>query len=162
MLEFLKRLQPLFSSSPQNIEAEGESPIALLKSGYRRLCALARQLEIHAEKAPYPQVAARLRQMAAEKRASADRLRQSVLKFGTTLEETPCEVRSARNHWERVVQDLQDQKNLETKLFDQATLLAEETPELAELLRDIAASQHPHTDTLLDLVARADPQADQT
>ena len=162
MLEFLKNLCSLSRCGRQNGEAQRSDPLNVLKHSYRGLCALAMQLDDHAEKAPYPQVAARLRQMAAEKRAHAGRVRQTVLKLGMTLEETPGEVRSARNHWERVVQDLQDQKNLETKLFDQATLLAEETPELAELLRDIAASQHPHTDTLLDLIARADPQADQT
>ena len=162
MLELLKKLCSFSPCGRQNGEAERSDPLGLLKNSYRRLCILAKQLDEHAEKAPYPQAAARLRRMAAEKRANADRLRQSVLKLGTTLEETPGEARSARNHWERVAQDLQDQKNLETNLFDQATLLAEATPELAELLRDIAASQHTHTDTLLDLVARADPQADQT
>lgn len=162
MLEFLKNLCSLSRCSRQNGEAERSGPLDLLKNNYHRLCLLAQQLDEHAKKAPYPQAAVRLRQMAAEKRANAGRVRQSVLKLGTTLEDTPCEARSARNHWERVVQDLQDQKNLETNLFDQAILLAEETPELAELLRDIANSQHPHTDTLLDLVARADPQADQT
>ena len=162
MLEFLKWFCVFSRGDGQNGEAGQSDPLGLLKNSYLRLCVQVKQLAEHAEKAPYPQAAARLRQMAAEKRANADRLRQSVLKLGTTLEETPCEVRSGRNHWERVVQDLQDQKNLETKLFDQATLLAKETPDLAELLRDIAASQHPHTDILLDLVARADPQADQT
>lgn len=162
MLVFLKKVCSLSRWCRQNGDAERPEPSDLLKNSYHGLCLLAKQLDEHAEKAPYPQAATRLRQMAAEKRVNADRLRQSVLKLGATLEEIPGEVRSARNHWERVGQDLQDQKKVETMLFDQAALLAEKTPELAELLRDIAASQHPHTDALLDLVARADPQADQS
>ena len=162
MLEFLKNLCSLSRCGRQNGEAERSDPLDRLKNSYRGLCDLAKQLDEHAEKAPYPQVAARLRQMAAEKRANAGRVRQSILKLGAAVEESPREVKSAMNHWERVVQDLHDQKNLETKLFDQATLLTEETPELAELLRDIATAQHPHTDALLDLVARADPQAHQS
>ena len=162
MLEFLKKLCFLSGYGRQNGEAERSQPLDLLKNSYHRLCVLAKQLDDHAAKAPYPQVAGRLRQMAAEKRANAGRVRENILKLGAAVEECPREVKSAMNHWERVGQDLQDQKNLETNLFDQAALLAEETPELAELLREIAASQHPHTDALLDLVARADPQADQT
>jgi hypothetical protein len=162
MLEFLKRLCSLSRCGRQNGEAERSDPIDVVKRSYRRLCALARQLDDHAEKAPYPQFAARLRQMAAEKRASAGRLRERIVRLGAAVDEPSREVRSARNHWERVVQDLQDQKALETDFFDQATLLGDERPELAELLSEVAASQHPHTDTLLDLVARADPQANQT
>jgi rubrerythrin len=162
MLEFLKRLYSLSRCGPQNGESARSDPIDIVKRSYYRLCVLAKQLDDHAEKAPYPQVAARLRQMAVEKRASADRLRERIVRLGAALEETSGEIRSAKNHWERVVQDLQDQKSLEAKLFDETALLAEERPELAELLRDVAASQRPHTETLLDLVARADPQADQT
>jgi hypothetical protein len=158
MFEFLKRICPLSGCSWQN----GATPIDLLKNSYHRLCVLAKQLDDHAEKAPYPQVAARLRQMVAEKRASAGRLREKIASLGAAVDEPSRDVRSARNHWERVVLDLQDQKALETGLFDQATQLADERPELAQLLGEVAASQHPHTDTLLDLVARADPQANQT
>lgn len=162
MFEFLQRICPLSGCSWQNGETQRSDPIDLLKNSYHRLCVLAKQLDDHAEKAPYPQVAARLRQMAAEKRASAGRLRESIARLETAVDEPAREGRSARNHWERVVHDLQDQKALESSLFDQAMLLSEEKPEFAELLRAVAASQHPHTDTLLDLVARADPQAEQT
>lgn len=162
MREFLKKVCSLSRCGRQNGEARRSDPIDLLKQSYRRLCVLARQLDDHAEKAPYPQVAARLRQMAADKRASAGRLRERIVSTGTAVDEPSRELSSARNHWERVVQDLQHQKALESGLFDQATLLADDRPELARLLTEVAASQRPHTDALLDLVARADPQAEQT
>jgi hypothetical protein len=46
--------------------------------------------------------------------------------------------------------------------MEQAVLLADDTPDISDLLQRIVAAQLPHRETLLDLVARADPQADQS
>ncbi len=77
------------------------------------------------------------------------------------IDESQLNLRSGKNHWERMVQDLEDQKTLENKIVIQAASLADEAPELSDLLKGIKAGQLSHKDTLLDLVARADPQADQ-
>jgi hypothetical protein len=61
-----------------------------------------------------------------------------------------------------MVRDLEDQKAFETNLLDQAVSLASDAPEISNLLREIALAQVSHKETLLDLVARADPQADLT
>ena len=59
-----------------------------------------------------------------------------------------------------MVQDLQDQKALETSFFERTMRLADEAPEISDLLRKVVDAQLPHKEALLDLVARADPQAE--
>lgn len=152
----------LGSSSVQNGKSKTHGPIQILEESYRDLCSLSRQLCSHAERAPYPHVARRLRQMAEEARSSANFLRDKILSTGKRIEEISGDVKSGKNHWERMVQDLSDEKEIETRFLERAALMDEAAPEAAELLRQIAVSHRPHIDALLDLIARADPQAEQT
>jgi rubrerythrin len=156
----VKKVQRMLAA--QNGKSKPRDPLDILAETYQDLSTLAAQISDHAERAPYPHMAKRLRQMAAEKRASANLLRAKLDADGKTLEETPREIKSGQNHWERMAQDLNDQRSLETKLLERAALLNEKAPELAELLRQIAAAHRPHMAALQDLIARADPQADQT
>jgi len=163
VLELVKKITAVFNTAePQNGETRSVGPAEALRESYRQTSNLAEQINLHAEKAPYPHVAERLRQIAGEKRSNANRLREKILGLGGRLEEAPGDTKSAKNHWERMVRDLSDQKALENSLLERAALLVEQAPELAELLRDIVAAQRPHKETLLDLIARADPQAEQT
>jgi hypothetical protein len=133
-----------------------------LTSGYRDLRRLTEQIKAHAERAPYPHVAARLRQIASEKQRASGVLKEKILAMGYDFEEPHAAPRSGKNHWQRMVQDLEDQKSLEAFLLEHATLLADDAPEIGDLLSRIAADQGAHRDILLDLVARADPQAEQS
>lgn len=137
-------------------------PADALASGYRYLRRLTEQIKAHAERAPYPHVAARLRQIAAEKERAIGVLREKILGMAGDLQESRAAPKSGKNHWERMVQDLEDQKSLEAFLLERATLLADDAPEIGDLLSRIAADQTPHREILLDLVARADPQAEQS
>lgn len=163
MFDLLKKIQArLRPASVTNGKPEGLDSIGILKAGFQALRSLAEQIDSHAERAPYPHMAQRLRQMAAEKRLTANLLRDKILDLGGKLEELPLEVKSRKNHWERMVQDLNDQKALENSLLEQAAILAEEAPEICDLLREVAAAQLPHREALLDLIARSDPQAEQS
>ncbi|HEX9443737.1 MAG TPA: hypothetical protein VGA73_06435 [Candidatus Binatia bacterium] len=136
-------------------------PLEILKESRRDLVRLADQIARHAEKAPYPHMAAELRRMAGEKRASADLLGDKVPLAGPP-EESPLDLPSGKNHWERMAQDLNDQNALDNRLVERAARLRETAPELADRLERIAASDRRHAKLLMDLIARADPQADQT
>ena len=163
MFERLKKVVAILNSGePQNGGPKVIGPVDALKASYHQLITLAEQIDLHAEKAPYPHLAQQLRQIAAAKRSGADLLREKMLSLWARPEEKPLDLKSARNHWERMVQDLDDQKELETRFEERATVLAEEAPEIAELLRELVTSQSHHRVALLDLIARADPQADQT
>jgi hypothetical protein len=159
VIELFKRVREILM---RDGKSKSTDPVDILIESYRDLCSLAAQISRHAEKAPYPHVARLLRRIAQEKQSSADLLRDKLLGAGTRLEEAAFEIKSGKNHWERMAQDLNDHRMLDTRLLDRATLISEQAPETAELLRQIAASQRPHMEALLDLIARADPQANQT
>jgi len=76
--------------------------------------------------------------------------------------EPRADIKSGKNHWERMVLDLEDHREVETSLLDQAGRLAEQAPQVSDVLRKIVASEAEHKEALLDLIARADPQANQS
>ncbi|MGH7770505.1 MAG: hypothetical protein ACREQP_23885 [Candidatus Binatia bacterium] len=158
MIELFRKVREIL----RNGKSKSTEPADILIESYRDLCSLAAQISRHADKAPYPHVARLLRGISQEKRASADLLRDKLAGTGNKLEDIAFEIKTGKNHWERMTQDLNDHRALETRLLERAALINERAPETAELLRRIAASQRPHTDALLDLIARADPQAEQT
>ena len=149
-------------ASAKNGKGRLLGPADTLISGYRYLRRLTEQIKAHAERAPYPHVAERLRRIASEKQRAVGVLKEKILAMGYDFEEPHAAPKSGKNHWERMVQDLEDQKSLEAFLLERATLLADDAPEIGDLLSRIVADQGAHRDILLDLVARADPQAEQS
>ena len=159
--ELLEKLSGLLrTSSVRNGKRGARITVEILRADYHALWRLAEQIYTHAGKAPYPHVAMRLRRIASEKRHATSILKKKLLSLGGELEELPLDLKSGKNHWERMVHDLQDQKALESSFFEQTMLLADEAPEISELLRKIVDTQLPHKEALLDLAARADPQAE--
>ncbi|MBI2986850.1 MAG: ferritin-like domain-containing protein [Deltaproteobacteria bacterium] len=160
--ELWKKLNAILrQASTGNGKPQILDPAEILGTGYRDMRRLAEQITAHAERAPYPHVAERLRQIAFEKQRCATILKEKILGLGRELEESQLELKSGKNHWERMVQDLEDQKSLETFFSEQAARLVDEAAEIADLLKKVVAEQLPHKETLLDLVMRADPQAEQ-
>lgn len=163
MRELWKKLEVILRlPSATNGKPDALNPGEILKADCHDLRQLAEQIRTHAERAPYPHMAERLRQIALEKQKSAIILKEKILRLGCELEEHSPIIKSGKNHWERMVQDLEDHKALENSFLEQAVRLAEEAPEISALLREVVAAQLPHKEALLDLVARADPQADQS
>ncbi len=135
---------------------------SVLADAYRELARLANQLKLHAEKAPYPFVGERLRRMAAEKEKSTALLFDGIEQLGGRVAKFDSSIPSGRNHWERMLQDVEDQKRVEARLTDEVSRLALEAPDHSQLLRRLLEVERRHRATLLDLLARADPQAEQT
>jgi hypothetical protein len=136
--------------------------VEILKESYRDVSRLAAQVSNHAARAPYPGVAERLRRIAEEKQSSANLIRARLIAAHQTLGEVALDIKSAGNHWERMAQDLSDHTSLETRLLERAARLDERAPDAADLLREIVRSNNPHLKVFMDLIARADPQAQQT
>lgn len=149
-------------ASEKNGKSKLLDSIDILTAGYHDLRRLTEQIKTHAERAPYPHVAVRLRQMALEKEKTIGALREKLLSLGAHVGGPQAQPKSGKNHWERMVQDLEDQKGLEAFFLEQATRLVDGAPEIADLLSKVVADQSPHKEILLDLVARADPQAEQS
>ena len=115
--DLLKKLSAILRCAAAR-NGKSKATVEILKADYHDLRRLAEQISNHAEKAPYPHVTQRLRQIASEKRNSTSILKEKLLSLGGGLEEFPLDLKSGKNHWERMVQDLQDQKALETSFFE--------------------------------------------
>lgn len=159
-----ERLKALFRLKTQGDRTSStHDPVEILQLSYRDLLRLARQIDAHADQAPYPHVAELLRRMASEKRQRAESLSGKILSsLGGDTGDGDLEIRLGKNHWERVSIDIEDQRLLERQFLERASLLAEKAPEVNMLLREVVAAELPHKEIFLDLLARADPQANQT
>ena len=162
-LELLKKLRAILKPpSAGNGKPKLLDPVEILRVNCHDLLRLAEQIHAHAQTAPYPHVAQSLRQIALEKRKSANILRETIFNLGGRLDEPQLNLKSGKNHWERISQDIEDQRALESRFLQQSVRLAEEAPEISDLLKRIVAAEALHKEILMDLVMRADPQADQT
>jgi len=157
-----ENLKALFRLKTQGDRTSStHDPVEILQLSYRDLLRLARQIDVHADQAPYPHVAQLLRRMASEKRQRAETLKEKILSLGGDTGDGDPEIRLGKNHWERVSIDIEDQRLLERQFLERASLLAEKAPEVSSLLQQIVTAELPHREIFLDLLARADPQADQ-
>jgi hypothetical protein len=128
-----------------------------------RISQLAEQLETHAEQAPYPQVTERLRAIADEKRSTANLLKQiSGNPQGSSrgaLNRPPV---TGKNHWERLIRDLEEQRALDDFVARYQSTLIQQVPGTADLFDRIKTMHEAHRRSLLKMVAVADPQANQS
>lgn len=135
----------------------------LLVSLCERISQLAEQLEAHAEQAPYPQVTDRLRAIADEKRSIANLLKQfsgnAQGSIRGALNRPPV---AGKNHWERLICDLEDQRALDDFLARHQATLVQQVPGTADLFERIKTTHDAHRRSLLKMVAVADPQANQS
>ena len=138
-----------------------DTPMEGLALAYERISKLAKQIEAHAAGAPYPHVRRTLHGIATQKFDSAKNLRIVIEKLGEKPQVPAGEPKTGKNHWERLNLDLQDQIALDDFLFT-LELKAGETPEIAKMIGELRSSQRSHRQILLDLIAIADPQANQT
>ena len=128
---------------------------------YERISRLARQIEAHAAGAPYPHIRQALHGIATQKFDNVKELRILIEKLGEKPQVPAGEPKTGINHWDRLNLDLQDQIALDDFLFT-LELKAGETPKIAKVLGELRSSQRTHRRLLSDLIAIADPQANQT
>jgi hypothetical protein len=137
-------------------------PVAVLQLVHQRILQLANQIESHADLAPYPQVAERLRQIADEKRDSGKRLKGIIENLHGSIREELQLSAAGKNHWRRLIRDLEDQRALDDLLSRYEFTLTRQVPGVAAFLRELEHTHEAHTRSLTQLIAVADPQANQT
>jgi len=137
-------------------------PATVLQLIHQRILQLANQIESHAELAPYPYVAERLRQIADEKRNSGRGLKEIIENLHGSLREGSQLPATGKNHWQRLIRDLEDQRALDDLLSRCEFNLTRQVPGVAVFLRDLERMHETHTRSLVQLIAVADPQANQT
>jgi hypothetical protein len=137
-------------------------PLEALLLVYQQNSWLAEQIESHAQLAPYPQVAQRLRRIADEKRDVGNRLRKIIEDLHGSIREAVQPPATGKNHWQRLSRDLEDQRALDDLLARHEFTLVPQIPGGSELLDEIKQIHERHRQSLIRLIAVADPQANQT
>ncbi|HWP59698.1 MAG TPA: hypothetical protein VNL14_17535 [Candidatus Acidoferrales bacterium] len=158
-----KLLSLLGLGSADQADGVARDPVSALEKIYYEALRLAAQIEAHAQAAPYPHVAERLRRVAEQKRKTCEELRQNLSRLGAYVPAAPkLEIRSGHNHWQRMMRDVTEQSAFAQTLREYAGLLRDEAPEVGEFLDRLVPGEAAHREVLLDLLMRADPQAHQT
>jgi hypothetical protein len=142
-----------FQSEHERVTAEFQS----LHAEYRRLM---RQLESHAEVAPYPHVGERLQEILQDEDRNARVVAERLVALGRHLREDGIgEIRGGHNAWARLVVMLEDYRALLRRLSALWVRWDDEHPEDAALVRGLRDSAVGHREAIVDLVARSDPHA---
>jgi hypothetical protein len=129
----------------------------VLSKQYRRLV---RQLDLHAQTAPYPQVGDRLRELLAAASADRQTVVQRLAALGRRASENGSEdVRGGRNSWERLIADLEEYRALVRNLSELELRWHDHHPDDAQLLHGLREAAVRHRDAIVDLIARSDPHA---
>ena len=158
-----KKLEELLLPERRNDDgAQYLEPVDMLRLIHERISQLAQQIELHAQLAPYPQVAERLRRIAGETRDSGSRLKQVIEKLNGSITDGSQYSATGKNHWQRLIRDLEDQKALDDILSRYEFIVTRQVPEVADFLRELKTLHEAHRRLLTQLIAVADPQATQT
>jgi hypothetical protein len=159
----LKKLGELLL--PERISEDGVrsmTPVDVLLFVYQMNSRLAQQIESHAELAPYPQVAERLRRIAAEKMDINKRLKEIIENLHGPVREEWQPPATAKNHWQRMIRDLQDEEALDDLLSRYEFSLIRQVPGVANCLQELRTMHDRHRESLVQLITVADPQANQS
>jgi hypothetical protein len=120
----------------------------------------ARQLRAHTERVPYPDMAARLLELADRADAHAAALGAELKRLGGTLQRRDLgPLRDGRNAWERLVVDAEDARDLTERYGELTREWDVDFPESAVALEALRRDAAAITQALGDMLARADPHA---
>ena len=142
--------------------ARSMEPVDVFLLVYQQISRLVQQIETHAELAPYPQVAEQLRRLAAEKRDINNRLKEIIENLHGSIREQSQPLAIGKNHWQRLIRDLEDQEALDDLLSRYEFTLIRQTSGVGEFLHDLKGIHDRHRKSLVQLIAVADPQANQS
>jgi hypothetical protein len=162
-MPLLKRLGQLLvpDRTSDNRTRDIKAPETLLLI-YQKNAGLAGQIESHAELAPYPQVAERLRRIADEKRVLGNRLKKIIEDLHGSIREAPQSPTIGKNHWQRLIRDLEDQRKLDDIVARYEFTLIPQIFGGSEFFDELKRTHDRHRQSLIGLIAVADPQASQT
>jgi hypothetical protein len=142
--------------------ARSMEPVDVLLLLYQRISRLAEQIESHADFAPYPQVTERLCRIAAEKHDISNRLKEIIENLHGSIREPLQPQATGKNHWQRLIRDLEEQEAIDDLLSRYEFTLIRQVPGITDFLQDLRSIHERHRKFLVQLIAMADPQANQT
>jgi len=117
------------------------------------------QLLRHAERMRYPQFRDRLAHIAREEQAHAQWLQQRIIALGGEVPRISFFPPVGRNSWECLLMDMEEEKRCSADLERRIRSVERIDPEIAELLRRIREEEDKHSEDIMDMLMRSDPQA---
>lgn len=154
-MAWAKRLRSLFGEQ-QVVPPD----VAGLVTALRRVTS---HLSQAADRSPNPASSEVLRRLAAEDEQRTAQLAAALETRGVRVAAAPDPASQApaagSNHWSRLCACLDAHRELRNRAVDLSAAVNEDDPELATVLDGIIHQEEDHIDTLLDLIARSDPQA---
>jgi hypothetical protein len=121
---------------------------------------LGRQLRLHAERVPYPSLAASLLALADRADMHAAALREEIARLGGGTDALPVATpRGGRNHWERLATDLEDLQAMGKRYLELAQRWDGDFPETAALLGRLARENAGMRRAVQEMIALSDPHA---
>lgn len=131
-----------------------------LVSHHRAESGLVRQLRAHAELSPHQAGKEQLRAAADEQHAIAQRISEKVAELGGECsEEENVTPKTGRNHWDRVVQDLEESQALTQRYNEQAIYWDPDLPDATQFFLALERDKKRLNALLRDIALRADPHA---
>jgi bacterioferritin (cytochrome b1) len=141
-------------------EAERQDIRDILLEDYAAEIDLADQLRRHAKRLRrHEEHRARLLAIAAREQEHARWLREAIERLGGQAPEVPSVPQDAETTWERLMIDLNAEKDAHEKLLRDAYALERDHPEIARLLLRIAEEEEAHQREIAQLLARVDRAA---
>ena len=132
-----------------------------LTAAYREELRVAMQLRLHAERVPYPNLAATLLGLAEHEDAHAALVREQLTRLGATVEGAdPGSPRGGRNYWERLTFDLEDLRAKGARYRELAQHWDIDDVETADVFERLAREDAALCRAVGDLITRSDPHAE--
>lgn len=133
--------------------------LEILRQTYREEAEDVVQLTQHAERLRYPQFRERLLRIAEEERAHVTWLRDKLLALGGDIPDVSITPKDAKNTWEALLMDLEDEKRSYADLLEAMHLAEPVDPELAEGLQRIREAERQHREEILEILVKSDPES---
>ncbi len=138
-------------------EADRRDVREILAETYAGEVRMARQLVEHANRlGRYPDRRARLLEIAAREEEHVRWLREAIERLGGRLPERVPTPPDARTNWERLVTDLEAEKEAAEKLLADAYAVERDDPDIASLLLRIRAEEAEHQREIARILAHLD------
>jgi len=132
-----------------------------LTAAYQDELRVALQLRLHAERVPYPNLAATLLGLAERKDAHAALVREQLARLGGVVEGTATgSPRGGRNYWERLTFDLEDLRAKSARYRELAQHWDVDDEETAAVFERLSHEDAALCRVIGDLIARSDPHAE--
>jgi rubrerythrin len=131
--------------------------VEILRHAYAEEAQDVAQLTQHAERMHYPQFRERLLHIAAQEQAHVAWLRDMLRALGGEVPDVPLAPRAAKNAWEALLMDMEEEKRSYADLLEAMHIAEEACPEIAEGLQRIREEEQQHREELLDMLVKSDP-----